>query len=738
MKKWVAILMCAVTLILAACGKTDVPEETIVLETKPNVQILLPTMPTLPELESDYTIEIPIYEVTGLQVYNSKGELNHDLTYTDFVYDENGELISRKRSNEYTGEETAAPVYEYDENGRVVKVIYEKVFNHFLNRYERFVTEYTYDDQGRRIRTEQRDTESPSYYVIFEYTYYDNGFLKQSVEQTSEYPGKEFITNVDYVYNADGTIQSQRTYGTDYFHSTFDFANLAEFTYNDLGYISGYRMTSYESMSNADTITDYQCAYDPLGYLTNVQMDPHYADGLSSTRNYLYGQTGVYFKTTETEDFLKKTDDWEYFADCEVLPLPSSVMYGVSAREGNRFSLDASDEMIYDTWDVYRIIESMFFSGSIRKTNPVFEYLATYFSVLEQVLDYDVTVYQNGGTLISKDNYKLAVVTVGFDGKSGYYIQVNPDCEDIELSGETGYSFAAKGWDPPKKGLDLQPKSTEGSENMPDSVLSGSYLAVDGGLDHTVFLHADGTVEAIGSNNNGQCDVREWTDIVQISTMRNHTVGLKKDGTVVAVGDNGSGQCEVGDWTDIVQVSAGKTHTVGLKSDGTVVAVGASPYGECDVYHWTDIVAVGAAYSNTFGLRSDGTVMVSGSMNKGKIQGWEDIVSIHVSDGHIVARKADGTVRAAGSNNHGQCDLSEWSDIVAVSTGCAYTVGLRSDGRVLVQGIDDVGQHGAKYWKDIVYIATGLEHTIGVKRDGTFVAVGANDYGQCDVGVFHN
>ena len=53
-----------------------------------------------------------------------------------------------------------------------------------------------------------------------------------------------------------------------------------------------------------------------------------------------------------------------------------------------------------------------------------------------------------------------------------------------------------------------------------------------------------------------------------------HTVGLKADGTVVAEGLNDYGQCNVGNWTDIVQVAAGGHHTVGLKSDGTVVAVG--------------------------------------------------------------------------------------------------------------------------------------------------------------------
>ena len=66
-----------------------------------------------------------------------------------------------------------------------------------------------------------------------------------------------------------------------------------------------------------------------------------------------------------------------------------------------------------------------------------------------------------------------------------------------------------------------------------------------------------------------------------------HTVGLKSDGTVVAVGLNDDGQCAVGDWTDITQVAGGGHHTVGLKSDGTVVAVGLNFDGQCDVGGWT-------------------------------------------------------------------------------------------------------------------------------------------------------
>ena len=275
------------------------------------------------------------------------------------------------------------------------------------------------------------------------------------------------------------------------------------------------------------------------------------------------------------------------------------------------------------------------------------------------------------------------------------------------------------------------------TENDPEPVqMKREYIQIDGGLDHTVVLFNDGTVEAIGSNGKGQCDVEGWADIVQISTLRNHTVGLKADGTVVATGENADGQCDVSDWTNIVEVSAGDHHTVGLRSDGTVVYAGRNQSGECELDSWENIVSVGAAYTNTFGLCSDGTVIVAGSYRKGKIPGWENIQSISVSDAHIVGLLSDGTVKAVGNNNHNQCDLDDWRNIVAVSTGCAYTTGLKEDGSVVVKGVNDVGQYKAKQWTGIVYIATGLEHTIGVTDDGKYIAIGANDYNQCEVDAF--
>ena len=139
---------------------------------------------------------------------------------------------------------------------------------------------------------------------------------------------------------------------------------------------------------------------------------------------------------------------------------------------------------------------------------------------------------------------------------------------------------------------------------------------VAAGGEHTVGLKSDGTVVAMGYNNDGQCNVGGWTDIVQVAAGGKHTVGLKADGTVVAVGDNAYGQCNVGSWADITQVCAGgwafEGHTVGLTSDGTVIAVGHNGAGECNVGGWTGITQVTASYRLTVGLKADCTVVAQG------------------------------------------------------------------------------------------------------------------------------
>jgi alpha-tubulin suppressor-like RCC1 family protein len=261
---------------------------------------------------------------------------------------------------------------------------------------------------------------------------------------------------------------------------------------------------------------------------------------------------------------------------------------------------------------------------------------------------------------------------------------------------------------------------------------------VEGGAWYTLGLKSDGTVVAVGYNSYGQCNVANWTDIIQVDGGGEHTVGLKSDGAVVAIGYNEYGQCDVGNWTDIVQVVAGRQHTVGLKSDGTVAAVGLNEYRQCDVGNWTDIiqVAAGANSWHTVGLKSDGTVVAVGGNWDGEcdVADWTGIIQVAAGGHHTVGLKSDGTVVARGRNNYGECDVSSWTDIVQIGTGCQLTIGLKSDGTVVAAGWNDYGQRSVGGWTDIIQVAAGMTHTIGLRSDGSVVATGSNFNWQCNVG----
>ncbi len=84
------------------------------------------------------------------------------------------------------------------------------------------------------------------------------------------------------------------------------------------------------------------------------------------------------------------------------------------------------------------------------------------------------------------------------------------------------------------------------------------------GTEHVVGLKEDGTLTAlhygqiayeIGAfpNNSyqGECDISQWKEVVAIDAVKGRTIALRENGTVLAVGSNTNGECEVSGWTDI-------------------------------------------------------------------------------------------------------------------------------------------------------------------------------------------
>ena len=49
-------------------------------------------------------------------------------------------------------------------------------------------------------------------------------------------------------------------------------------------------------------------------------------------------------------------------------------------------------------------------------------------------------------------------------------------------------------------------------------------------------------------SSNGLYDIHNWNDVVLIAAGRNHVLGLHSDGTLEAIGSNESGMCNVDGW----------------------------------------------------------------------------------------------------------------------------------------------------------------------------------------------
>jgi hypothetical protein len=93
------------------------------------------------------------------------------------------------------------------------------------------------------------------------------------------------------------------------------------------------------------------------------------------------------------------------------------------------------------------------------------------------------------------------------------------------------------------------------------------FLAVAGGLSHSLGLDADGSIAAWGRNDDRQCYVpAPNTDFVAVAGGANHSLALYADGSIAAWGQNDYGQCDVPEPNrGFVAISGGADHSLGLK-----------------------------------------------------------------------------------------------------------------------------------------------------------------------------
>lgn len=241
---------------------------------------------------------------------------------------------------------------------------------------------------------------------------------------------------------------------------------------------------------------------------------------------------------------------------------------------------------------------------------------------------------------------------------------------------------------------------------------------IGAGQQHVLAVKSNGKIMSAGSNNEQQCDIHLWQDVVSVAASWRGTIALMANGTCIVTGKNMIGSGEVFGWRDIVSVTCGTYHVLGLKADGTVVAYGRAGAGQCAVENWENITAIAAGHNHSVGLKSDGTVVAVGKNNYGQcdIQEWRDIIQIAADGDHTLGLDLHGTVYATGDVELFR--VKEWKDIKAIATGNFHAIGLKADGTVVNTGHTASGQDGVERWHDIIAISAGYNTSIGVRVDG--------------------
>ncbi|MBQ3573974.1 MAG: hypothetical protein IJA16_05190 [Clostridia bacterium] len=258
---------------------------------------------------------------------------------------------------------------------------------------------------------------------------------------------------------------------------------------------------------------------------------------------------------------------------------------------------------------------------------------------------------------------------------------------------------------------------------------------ISAGGEHTLGLHGDGTVVAVGNNKYEQCEVETWSEITQVSAGGRHSVAVTDMGTVVATGDNTNKQCEVDNWRNITDISAGTAHTVGVKGSGSVVATGDNEYGQCDVDGWSGVVSVSAGDTHTVALRIDGTAVATGNNEYGQcnVDKWENIVSVAAGYSFTAGLTFDGEILVAGNLGTDISALSDIKNCLFISAGDYNILSVSKDGSVCSVGSNGNNQGATSVWTGIAATDGGSRHSVGVSADGNAFAAGENKYGQTDL-----
>lgn len=211
------------------------------------------------------------------------------------------------------------------------------------------------------------------------------------------------------------------------------------------------------------------------------------------------------------------------------------------------------------------------------------------------------------------------------------------------------------------------------------------------GYPHVAGLTRDGKVYAYGYNEDGECDVSGWTDIVEVCIQHSLTAGIRKDGTVVLSGKDAELKDVVSKWTDIEHLYNGvdAVSLIGLKYDGTVVSTMQNP--AYDMSAWKDVISISVGMNCISGLTGNGHLYLVGeSLPQSLANGIDNVLCADV--GYDVLRVAKGDHTTFVDFLHSDGTVSEnhfQADALAFQNGFLHSMMVMDDGELVVHVFAD-------------------------------------------------
>ncbi len=212
------------------------------------------------------------------------------------------------------------------------------------------------------------------------------------------------------------------------------------------------------------------------------------------------------------------------------------------------------------------------------------------------------------------------------------------------------------------------------------TVPSGNdYIAISGGIYHSLALKSDGSIVGWGRNNDGQAVPPSGNDYIALSGGGFHSLALKSDGSIVGFGINNYGQITPPSGNDYTAIEAGNYHSLALKSDGSIVGCGYNVDGQAVPPSGNDYIAISAGAEHSLALKSDGSIVGWGRNDYGQAvpPSGNDYIAISGCGLHSLALKSDGSIVGWGRNDYGQITVPSGNDYTAISGGHSYSLALQ-------------------------------------------------------------